>query len=298
MSLAYAAVFSIDITLALDYDSFMKNITVVKHKKKSKQRRKSSVSSAQLKQITEGFFGRFVDVGLWIVFFSGEMMFPQSPHGAAYRSSYKADKLISEINYNSIKNAIVTAKKIGLVRGSGVRGKKAPIIITEAGEERIRRLIPKYQERRVWDRKIYLVTYDILESRRKDRNLLRQYLKKMGAGLLQDSVWITPYNPKDIIRQFVVEKDLHGSVIVSDVGKDGSIGDESLVQLVERVYKLKELNNRYIKWYKDIKKSGDINSYTVIKFLSILRDDPQLPFELLPSYWMGDKVYKKVKKYL
>src|SRR3989337_1644773 len=98
--------------------------------------------------------------------------------------------------------------------------------ITKEGRKRLRRLIPRYDEKRVWDGRMHLVTYDIPERRYSDRQLLRMYLKKIGCGRLQDSVWITPYNPVDIIRAFVEKHDLAGTVIVSDMGDGGAIGEE------------------------------------------------------------------------
>jgi DNA-binding transcriptional regulator PaaX len=140
---------------------------------------------------------------------------------------------------------------------------------------------------------MHVITYDIPEKQSNDRKKLRQYLRIIGCGLLQESVWITPYNPIDILRNFIKDKQLNGNIIiVSDIGKDGSIGEEDLHAMIIRVYRLEEINKRYEFWLKD---NNHIDHGSMIEYLFILKDDPQLPFALLPSWWKGDSAYKKVK---
>lgn len=165
------------------------------------------------------------------------------------------------------------------------------IELTREGKDRISRLLPVYRENRTWNGHFYLVIYDIEERKRRERNILRSHLKKLGCGFLQDSVWLTPYNPKRILHNFVEEKNLSGAIIVSDIGRDGSIGEESMDELIRRVYQLDELNLRY-KELIDLLENKKVNKIQAeFQYLSILQDDPQLPFEILPRDWLGDKVY-------
>ncbi|MBI3559691.1 hypothetical protein HY087_01000, partial [Candidatus Gottesmanbacteria bacterium] len=112
------------------------------------------------------------------------------------------------------------------------------------------------------------------------------------------SVWITPYNPIDLVRSFAEEKELSGTVIVSDLGKDGAVGEEDLRALLVRIYKLEELNGRFEEWLSSVEDSDGIDHHAIIGFLAILKDDPQLPFPLLPPWWKGDKAYELVKSQL
>jgi len=143
-----------------------------------------------------------------------------------------------------------------------------------------------------------LVTYDIPETHRKQRNILRESLQRIGCGRLQDSVWMTPYNPTDILTDVVEHNNLQGTVIISTIGKDGSIGEESLPELIIRIYCLEELNKRYIVWLEEAKNRKQIDHWIILKYLSILQEDPQLPFSLLPSWWKGDVAYQQVKSKL
>jgi len=111
--------------------------------------------------------------------------------------------------------------------------------------------------------------------------------------MLQESVWVTPYNPIDTLRSFIDKEGLTGTVIVSALGKDSSIGEEDLVSLLVRIYGLKTLNIRYTTWV-GVYRKNDIDQGGLIAYLSILKDDPQLPFELLPSWWKGDEAYTRV----
>ncbi|MBI3955532.1 hypothetical protein HY338_03740, partial [Candidatus Gottesmanbacteria bacterium] len=169
--------------------------------------------------------------------------------------------------------------------------------ITAAGRKRLKNMLPFYDKKIIWDGKIYLMTYDIPEIRKKDRELLRHFAKKLGMGMLQESVWITPYNPREVLTDFIKERNLKGAIIVSDIGKDGAVGDEDLKSLLARVYKLEELNERYLGFISDVKaKKLNDPVRQQFTFLSILGCDPQLPWDLLPADWHGYEAYKVYKR--
>lgn len=239
--------------------------------------------------LTEGIFRHSVDVALWISVYTMESLIPQSVNGQLWRSQVAADRFLSEINYDVIKHAIVTAKKHGWMRT--VRRGAMPEI-TEEGKRRLSSVLPHYDEKRIWDGRMHLVTYDIPEERKKDREMLRAYLRTIGCGKLQDSVWMTPYNPIDTLRLFIKERALGGTIIISDLGKGGSIGQEDVKTLIARVYLLEKLNARYEEWLEYVKNHGLVDHFAHIHYLSVLRDDPQLPFTLLPSWWKGDEAYR------
>lgn len=243
-------------------------------------------------QLTEGLFAHSVDFGLWLTIYVAAMSVPQSRNGQVWRAAREADSFLNQVNYEVIKNAIQTARKRGWVK-QGRRG--AIPEITIEGKRRLNAILPHYDEKRVWDGKMHLVTYDIPETHRDDRWSLREYLRAIGCGTLQESVWITPYNPIDTLRDFIEERNLKGNVIVSDMGKDGSIGEENIRVMIVRVYKLEAINDRYGSWLEAADDHGEIDHLAVVQYLAILKDDPQLPFVLLPPWWKGEKAYQKVK---
>lgn len=260
--------------------------------KMEKEKRVIVRAAKTIAEISEGVFSHTFDVSLWLVAYTAALSVPQSSFGQLYRAQRTADRFLHQINYEAIKRGIAEARRRGFLKKT-IRGRRAWPEITEAGRKRLQSLIPQYDEKRTWDGRMHIVTYDIPERRRRDRSLLREYLKRIGCARLQESVWVTPYNPFDILREFSEEKALQGTMIVSNMGKDGSIGEEHLKELIVRIYNITELNKRYEKWLYDVEEHGSMDQWGVIRYLSILRDDPQLPFALLPDWWKGDEAYRK-----
>lgn len=260
-----------------------------------KQLEKNHRDRELTRKITEGIFSYSVDLLLWMTVYFGKLMISEKP----YKAFFSADRFVEEFNYETLKNALASARKKGLLK-KGQRGKRINPEITMEGKKRLEAILPHYDIKRVWDSRIYLVTYDIAEAKRFDRDLLREYLERLGGAKLQDSVWLIPYNPKDSLKKFIREKNLSGSIIISDIGEDGSIGEEDLKDLIVRVYKLIEINQRYEEFISEVKNEQKEKKSVadLFKFLAILRDDPQLPFQLLPGWWKGDEAYLLVKEFL
>lgn len=244
--------------------------------------------------LADGLFGTAVDMTLYFVAYMGTVSLPQSTSGQIWRAQREAERFLHEVNYDVIKHAINTARKNRWIKR--VNRRAAPEI-TQEGKRRLASIIPVYDALRAWDTHLHTIVYDIPEARRQDRDLLREYLRRIGCGRLQDSVWVTPYNPVEILRSFVEDKGLSGTVIVSDIGADGAIGEEDIRALIVRVYGLEKLNERYEQWLDDVDTQA-VDHWDVVKYLAILRDDPQLPFPLLPPWWQGDACYLRVKQHI
>lgn len=260
----------------------------MKDKEKRRKTKEQKLRDTILK-VSEGVFEKLVDLVLVSCFFTIGMAV--SSRGSISSSETIARELLDQINYQTIKNALWYGRRKGWIKKSG-QGRKINPEITAEGKRRLEAILPHYDKKRVWDKRVYLITYDIPETKRKERDLLREYLRRIGCGMFQRSVWITPYNPKEVLKKFIKERYLKGSVIISDVGSDGSIGDEDLRTLVVKVYNLEELNKRYQNFLEKYRKREDFSIQTLFSFWSILQDDPQLPFELLPGDWLGKQAYR------
>lgn len=252
-------------------------------------------ASRTARALSEGLFSRAVDFTLWSVVFTGELGVPQCTSGQVWRAKIAADRFLHQVNFEVIKEALKTARRNGWIKE---RRRNAMPEVTKEGRRRLARVVPQYDERRTWDGRMHLVTYDIPERRKVDRERLREYLRRIGCASLQESVWITPYNPIDLVRLFVEQKELSGTVIVSDLGKDGAVGEEDIRALLVRVYKLESLNEQYEEWLGAVEDADAVDHHLFIRYLAILDDDPQLPFALLPPWWKGDKAYSLVKSQL
>lgn len=260
--------------------------------KKNLSKQKIIKFTNKLLGISEGLLEKLVDAVLILAIFSFESY---NIKGAGHRVIAKS----AEINYqtikNSFKNAIKLAKKRGWIRGNW-KNKKINLEITKAGLKRLESILPHYDEKRKWDKRIYLITYDIPEKERLKRNILRNYLKKLNCAMLQASVWLTPYDPRGVLFEFINKNNLENNVIISTVGKDGVIGEENIKLLMQRIYYLDEISRQYQRYIEEVKSQKFTLFESYFKFLSILKDDPQLPFQLLPNNWLGKKAYKLFKK--
>lgn len=252
----------------------------------------------EISRITERVVETAVDLVLLEIFFGMEAIVNPPTPGGAWKAYHKSYRDLDQLDYQTIKRAFYNLKSKGLIQYT--RETILTPRITDQGLKRLKATIPFYNKARTWDGKIYLVTYDVPEEQKNDRELLRHYLKKIGCGKLQNSVWITPYNPQGVLEDFVKKTDLAGAVVISAVGDKQNVGKESLEELVARVYDLDELHGRYLdfnlKYHKVTKFKPETKSEVVFDFLSILKDDPQLPFKILPPDWAGTEAYQIFKK--
>lgn len=243
----------------------------------------------QLRKLTRKVVATFTDAVLASLFYGLE--FATASRGSRFwEATQKSFDDLSAFNYETISRALTQLKKKGLVQTLKEASREPQI--TEAGRKRLESVLPKYDRERIWDGVLYLVTYDIPVEHNRDRDILREFLRKIGCGMLQESLWITPYNPKGLIGGFMEERELHGTILVSHMGRDGSIGDMDLPELLDEVYELSDLNQRYADFISICKEAGRSKSNLAFEFLSILNEDPQLPFELLSEDWVGDEAHK------
>ncbi len=87
--------------------------------------------------------------------------------------------------------------------------------LTSSGEEKLRMWQFgnfKISKPRKWDGKWRVIIFDIPDKKRKARDQIRYLLKSSNFYLLQESVWVYPYDCEDIITllktEYAVAKDL------------------------------------------------------------------------------------------
>ncbi|MGB9637585.1 MAG: PaaX family transcriptional regulator C-terminal domain-containing protein [Microgenomates group bacterium] len=242
-----------------------------------------------IQNLSEGVLSRLTDLALVAIFFNLEIAFLKR------REWWKVDAMVEEdleeFNYEKLKRALSQLKQKGLIRS--IREKSALPEITANGLKRLQTLIPQYDEKRVWDGQLYLITYDLPVEKNRKRDCLRHFLKTIGCGMLQQSLWITPYNPTKLIEKFVEENNLSEDLIlVSVLGKGGTIGKMEPRLLIERVYSLLEINERYRQFIFACQDRAKSPNQLIFQYLSVLADDPQLPFALLPDWWEGERAHE------
>lgn len=82
--------------------------------------------------------------------------------------------------------------------------------VEELGEKRYRatlkgkaKILRFLKKDKTWDGKWRIVIFDIPETKKKMRNYFREKLIELGYRILQESVWICPYNTADIVEELI-----------------------------------------------------------------------------------------------
>ncbi|MBU0569725.1 CRISPR-associated endonuclease Cas2 [Patescibacteria group bacterium] len=169
--------------------------------------------------------------------------------------------------------------------------------LTSAGKKEFRRKFPVFSmQAKKWDGYFMIVIFDIPEKEQSMRRRLRTKLKELGFGMLQHSVWISPYHFEEDMREFLAEKSLESVAYVLSARK---LWVKDAEKLAEKVWKLKEINEGYEKVVNkmesfidtpEAERKGELKEIWEI-YLSTLTRDPLLPKELLPSYWLQEKAF-------
>lgn len=248
-------------------------------------------------RLSHGLLKTGTDFLLFQLYFGLELFGSAHSYSGLEKAFISARRDLKELNFRTLEGAFNSLKRKGLLKVVKEELYFKPEI-TEAGLKRLKALLPFYDEKRVWDGRIYLVTYDIVEERKSDREKLRQTLLKLGCAKLQASVYLTPYNPTEVLRESLEKHGLQGSVLISNLGEDGSIGEEDFKELLARIYDLDVLNSEYGAFLEKYRRRVTSRREMVFEFLSILQSDPQLPFPLLPEDWLGEHAYRLLQNTL
>lgn len=157
--------------------------------------------------------------------------------------------------------------------------------LTSTAKEDLYRDFPMLSlQKKKWDKKWRVVVFDIEERKRRKRNVLREKLRELGFGMIQESVWISPYDFLFDLREFLEEHNLDQVVFVMEVILLLA-GDQ--FTLANRIWNLDQFNERYkVLYEKMIKGKFDVGSLWQ-SYCDLLFIDPLLPKELLPKPWYG-----------
>ena len=251
---------------------------------------KSKISKKVLK-ITEGLLSSLTDVILVFLNFAYEASVDHRVGRSLPYTISKLDKRMQKINYLTIKRTIIYARQKGWI--------KENLKVSEEGQKRLRNIFPEYSSPPRWDGNWYLVSFDIPEKLRLKRDILRENLKILNFGKLQNSIWIYPYNLMGDVERIIKEYDLTPYVILAISDKVGQIASKLLT---EKVWKISEIHKKYQEFISEFaNKENPSFSEVFFRYHSVLKNDPCLPKELLPSDWAGEEAYqlylKIIKKF-
>ncbi|MDP3733489.1 MAG: CRISPR-associated endonuclease Cas2, partial [Candidatus Daviesbacteria bacterium] len=249
-----------------------------------------------------------------------EIKDPLSIFSKSYESMYGwVPKKYKRHNFNHL---IWRSIKTGYIEKIEKQG-EIYLRLTSAGSKKIVRDFPllAFQNKK-WDKKWRVVVFDIEEEDRQARERFRGKLKELGFGMLQESVFISPYDITQDFTEFIGAQHLSESAYLLEVS---SIAVGDIKSLVNKVWHLDQINEMYKKIIEKVKEnhliiySGRLNKLNkdsgnkvkdgVIKdmtikdraieikraYLEVVLRDPFLPKELLPSDWLGYEAKKLIK---
>ena len=191
----------------------------------------------------------------------------------------------------------------GLLVKKQSAAKTPKLILTDAGKKRIPAYFsPEQYWNRTWNKIWYMLIYDIPETDRKYRDVLRQFLRRKRMGCLQKSVWITPEDIRpdfddlskaaniDAFAYLIEGRTVLGTPswrIVEDAWDFGRIG-----QIQGHYCSVMEQNIKLLKEGRT--PPEDIASLlrtAVDGYHAAMHGDPLLPTPLLPESYRGKEAY-------
>ena len=116
--------------------------------------------------------------------------------------------------------------------------------ITPKGEKEIDRTLSSLKEKDKWDGRWRLVIFDIPETQRDVRDRLRRALKRLGMGILQASVWITPNDIKNEVQEIETKLGLESKLKYFEISRNNNLDQK----IITKSWDLNELTDQYRKF--------------------------------------------------
>jgi len=153
-----------------------------------------------------------------------------------------------------------------------------------------------------WDGYWYLFLYDVPETNREYRDVLRHFLKQQRMGCLQKSVYITPRDARPAFADLCAGADVAQYAYLFEA--ETVLGMDPM-QVVQDAWPWVALRGQH-EWYHDTYgplladvKGGEYSAESLrilareemSAYEAAMADDPFLPRDLLPSDYIGGAVF-------
>lgn len=150
-----------------------------------------------------------------------------------------------------------------------------------------------------WDGKWRILSYEIPEKKRELRDKLRREVAGWGLGPWHRSFWLTPHPILDPLKDLVSGREEEKYVQVFE--SSHVFGDKDI--LIEKVWGKAALEASYRKLFKTWHDTLSTNldkpeklKRVVREYISILKQDPGLPKELVGESWIGFEAFNIFKE--
>ena len=104
-------------------------------------------------------------------------------------------------------------------------------------------------------------------------------------------VWVSFLDPEPFIEDIIEMNELEDFVLILKTKPVGR-ARKNLIPILAAAHGLDNLNLRYEAFIDQVKEAKIEPADLAVRYLAILKQDPQLPFRLLPQNWLGDKAHQ------
>jgi len=206
------------------------------------------------------------------------------------RRRYFAPLIVGPSKTSGLNRSINRLLKTGELERV-IKGGQPYLRLTDSGKGTFYRDFPLFRfQGRKWDGYWVVVSYDIPEKRRYLREYLSDKLQKLGFGMWQKSVYISPHDFGEDIREWLIFNDLTDYVSVSK-SKELAPDEKKLAEQVFNLDLLEEVYSDILSRISQLKGEAIPESIRN-EYLQLLLTDPFLPTELLPVGWSELKIRK------
>jgi len=189
------------------------------------------------------------------------------------------------------KATLTSLVKAGEVIKGSAKEETPSYTLTQKGHSSLSLEFPSFRFlKETWDKKLRIISYEIPESKRELRDKLRREMQGWGLGPWHRSFWLTPHPVIEALHELVDGK--QEAQYCQAFESEHVFGDK--VNLIEKVWGKSVLDKKYRelfkKWHNILSGDGEkiVKFMNVLKeYISVLREDPGLPKELIGEAWIG-----------
>lgn len=226
----------------------------------------------------------------------GEFVLPGG--GSAWTSTLVDALATVGVEEKAARQAVARSADRGLLQAEQIGRRTrwhltdhATRLLTEGTE----RIYSFHHRSRVWDECWVVVVVRVPESNRQARHRLRTRLGWAGFAPMAPGVWLSPWREREAEAREVLENLGLEKTATSFVGAHGAIGDTAAI--VAEAWDLDGIEAEYRRFLDRHTAVAPTDPRDAFAALTLLIHewrrlpfvDPDLPAELLPAQWIGDR---------
>lgn len=194
-------------------------------------------------------------------------------------------------------------------------GRRSRFTITEWGQKILRQGDLRIFEGMVtdWDGNWHLVVYALPNQERTLRQQVQKQLGWLGYGRLERGVWISPHERHQQLFERFTQAQGHFLRRHTHFFSGQYLGGLEPAEIVQRCWDLEKITSEYLtfihRYRVELEELSQMRTHLDDKgrflyrfsisfdFLPLLRQDPNLPHQLLPNPWVGHEAKKLYKTF-